>query len=46
VLVSQRVVVKGQEDLPDGATVTVQTGGEEKAAEKGESKEKARDEKE
>src|SRR6185369_17423712 len=25
VLVSQKVVVKGQEDLPDGATVTLQT---------------------
>jgi len=46
VLASEKVVVKGQEELPDGATVTVQTEGEEKAAEKGDSKEKARDEKE
>ena len=46
VLAAQKVVVKGQEELPDGATVTVQTEGEEKAAEKGDSKEKAKDEKE
>ena len=31
VLVSQKVVVKGQEELPDGATVTVQTEGGENA---------------
>lgn len=31
VLVSQKVVVKGQDELPDGATVTVQTEGKEEA---------------
>jgi len=36
VLVSQKVVVKGQEDLPDGATVTLQTEEKDNAGDKAE----------
>jgi len=36
VLVSQKVVVKGQEDLPDGATVTLQTEEKDDAGDKAE----------